>query len=140
MNEREKTVYKGYLEEEAKFLKGLERNIQDHINRLKVEELSLLKLISNASNMKEENQNQDVPLLHLSQENENGLAENSDEQFNAELKVNRIPLDLDVEAPYWFNIIQRTNVQNPTIKTEKSLLDDQFEEEQETDSEEENES
>jgi len=54
MTTREKTAQHEYLVEEEKFLKEIEKNLQEHINRLKVEELSLLKLISNA------NQN-DVP-------------------------------------------------------------------------------
>ena len=40
------TLYKEFLVEEEKFLKVLERNLKDQINRLKVEELSILKLIS----------------------------------------------------------------------------------------------
>lgn len=39
-------LYREYLLEEEKFLKNIERNFQDQINRLKVEELSVLKLIS----------------------------------------------------------------------------------------------
>lgn len=42
------TLYKEFLVEEEKFLKVLERNLKDQINRLKVEELSILKLISNS--------------------------------------------------------------------------------------------
>ena len=49
MNAREKSVQQEYLVEEEKFLKEIEKNLQEHINRLKVEELSLLKLISNAN-------------------------------------------------------------------------------------------
>lgn len=39
-------LYKEFLLEEERFLKGLERNLKDQINRLSVEELSILKLIS----------------------------------------------------------------------------------------------
>merc|ERR1712126_168743 len=39
-------MYRDVLAEEEKFLKNLQRNLQDQLNRLKIEELSLLKLIS----------------------------------------------------------------------------------------------
>jgi len=39
-------AYRNILVEEEKFLKQMQRNLQDQLNRLKIEELSLLKLIS----------------------------------------------------------------------------------------------
>ena len=42
------SLYREFLTEKEKFLHQLERNLQDQINRLKVEELSLLKLISSS--------------------------------------------------------------------------------------------
>ena len=43
-------LYKEFLQEEEKFLKQLEKNVNDQLNRLKVEELSLLKVISSSHN------------------------------------------------------------------------------------------
>lgn len=38
-------LYREYLFEEEKFLKNLDRNLQDQMNRIKVEEISIRKLI-----------------------------------------------------------------------------------------------
>ena len=41
-------LYKEFLQEEEKFLKQLEKNVNDQLNRLKVEELSILKVSSSS--------------------------------------------------------------------------------------------
>lgn len=98
MNPREKASYKEHLEEEEKFLKGLERNIQDHINRLKVEELSLLKLISDTSKADEDNTANDQQTSDYQDGAEHYNFEGSPkaENLKTELAVNAIPLIHDV--------------------------------------------
>ncbi|XP_065661257.1 putative uncharacterized protein DDB_G0287457 [Hydra vulgaris] len=41
------SLYRSYLSEEEKYLMALQRNLKDQISRLKVEEMTLLSLISN---------------------------------------------------------------------------------------------
>ena len=89
MNQRDKANYKEHLEEEEKFLKGLERHIQDHINRLKVEELSLLKLISDTS--KADDDNTDDNNQQIS-EHSNVKDSSNSQNLKTELEVNSIPL------------------------------------------------
>lgn len=129
MNPREKANYKEHLEEEEKFLKGLERHIQDHINRLKVEELSLLKLISNTSKADDDNTDSNQQASDDPNEAEHFNFEGSLDTpiLKTELAVNSIPLFHNVgtsstdKSP---NEDHTTSKPNPNIDFEHSSVEE----------------
>ena len=137
MKPREKTVYKEYLQEEEKFLKGLERHVQDHINKLKVEELSLLKLISDTSRADDDSINKNQQATNFQDENQKNFEATEpkhemaeiNQEFKTELEVNSIPLDLNIGT---INTVKNLNCEDGTAKLDKTLENCEVENESES--------
>ncbi|XP_066925102.1 snRNA-activating protein complex subunit 5-like [Clytia hemisphaerica] len=135
MYQREQSVYKQYLVEEEKFLKNLEKNVQDHINRLKVEELTLLKLISSASNNVDGDEEENTS----SQESPNDVADHelsdgiSNQNYKQELQVNTIPIDLGLDTAI-FKVELNETKQSGVVETICEEEDDKSESDSEHDS------